>query len=63
MVCALLLDKKVCKTAEEAMMYYGEKRTQDGKVSRGSSSKCFIFHNYQYINMGRNINAGFAQKP
>ena len=38
MVCALLLDRKECKTAEEAMTYYGTKRTQDGKVSGGLSN-------------------------
>ena len=32
MVCSLLLDRKQCRTADEAMTYYGDKRTQDGKV-------------------------------
>ncbi|XP_072051248.1 phosphatidylinositol 3,4,5-trisphosphate 3-phosphatase and dual-specificity protein phosphatase PTEN-like [Amphiura filiformis] len=31
MVCALLLDRKECRTADEAMAFYGDKRTQDGK--------------------------------
>lgn len=33
MICALLLHQGTCETSADAMEYYGEMRTKDGKVT------------------------------